>query len=229
MNDSTHVEISVQELKLLVNTLSKTVALSLRKRYVWLWLLAGLLIGVGITFTIMRLSPGETDKRPATSETLLKRTQETVTELRQINSEVQRLTLAVNVLNEKKQAGDKPPVSSVNLKTESNTIQDRIPHGRYFVYLHYSNNENKKMMKKLSVFLEKNGFRVSGIQKVDYQNQDVRYFHDQDKEGALLLKKHLMTFVSQAANQIDTNLKIKNLSRKYPNARNGALEVWVNF
>jgi hypothetical protein len=124
---------------------------------------------------------------------------------------------------------DKPPVSSVNAKTEPNSIQDRILHGRYFVYLHYSNNEHKKMIKRLSVFLEKNGFRVPGIQKVDYQNQDIRYFHDNDKEGALLLKKHLMTFVSQAANPIATNLKIKNLSRKYPNARNGALEVWVNF
>ena len=37
MNDNlSNVEISVQELKLLVNTLTKSVALSLRKRYTWL-------------------------------------------------------------------------------------------------------------------------------------------------------------------------------------------------
>ena len=48
-NDPSNVEISVNELKLLVNTLSKSVALSLKRRFAWLWLLAGLLIGVGVT------------------------------------------------------------------------------------------------------------------------------------------------------------------------------------
>jgi hypothetical protein len=84
-------------------------------------------------------------------------------------------------------------------------------------------------MERLSDFLNRNGFKVNGIQKVNYHNQDVRYFHDDDKEGALLLKKYLTDFIHPITGTNNAHMRIINLSRKYPNARKGALELWLNL
>jgi hypothetical protein len=91
------------------------------------------------------------------------------------------------------------------------------------------NKKNKKLMERLSAFLNNCGFKVAGIQRVNYHNQDVRYFHDEDKEGALVLKKQLSDFITPMTDLKDTNIKIINLSSKFPNAQKGALELWVNF
>lgn len=228
-NDSPNVEISVQELKLLVNTLTKSVALSLGKRHSWLAVLVGLLIGSCITIAIISLTWKHTDKITATTETLLEKSKETMSELQQINSNVNRLALAVNALNAKKQKNQKPATPPDVEKTRLNETQGMIQPGRYTVYLHYTNKKNKKLMEKFSVFLNNNGFKVAGIQRVIYQNQDVRYFHDEDKTGALLLKKLLTGFITPFTNIKDADIKIKDLSLKYPNAQKGALELWVNF
>ena len=92
MNDNlSNVEISVQELKLLVNTLTKSVALSLRKRYTWLGVVAGLLIGCCLTLAIISLTGKNTDKITATTQTLLEKSRETISELKQINSKISQL------------------------------------------------------------------------------------------------------------------------------------------
>lgn len=228
-NGASNVEISVHELKLLVNTLSKSVALSLKKRFAWLWLLVGLLIGVSITLLIISLVWKKTDKISVTSETLLKRSEVVISDLQQINSNVKKLSIAVNALNEKTQTGNKPPPSSVIQPTTLKKPQKNIQHGKYMVYLHYSDIKNKKLIEKFSVFLEDSGFKVLGIQRVNYQNQDIRFFYDQDKEGAFLLKKHLSRFIKSFTNLKEKNIKIINLNRKYPEAQKGVLEVWVDF
>jgi hypothetical protein len=242
-NDQSNVEISVNELKLLVNTLSKSVALSLKKRFAWLWLLAGLLIGVSVTLLIISLAwektnkisvtpetlLKKTDKISMTSETLLKKTDVVMSDLQKINSDMAKLTETVTALNEKTRAGDTSPPSSNIKPTELNEAQHSIQHKKYTVYLHYSDLKNKKLIDNFSVFLEKNGFKVSGIQKVNYKNQDIRYFHDQDRTGAFLLKKHLTGFIQSVKNLNDSKIKVINLSRKYPGAQKGLLEVWLNF
>jgi hypothetical protein len=63
----------------------------------------------------------------------------------------------------------------------------------------------------------------------NYNNRDIRYFHGKDKLGAILLKKYLTHFINSYTNFKDTNIKILNLSRKYPNAKKGALEAWGIF
>ena len=228
-NDQSSVEISVSELKLLVNTLSKSVALSLKKRFTWLWLLAGLLIGVSVTLLITSLAWKKADNISVTSETLLKKTDVVLSDLQKINSDITKLAETVNALNEKTKIDDTPPSSSKIKPTGLNEPQDMIQHKKYLVYLHYSDIENKKLIENFSAFLEKNGFEVSGIQKVNYKNQDIRFFHDQDRKGALLLKKHLTGFIQSVKTIKESNIKIINLSRKYPEAQKGLLEVWVDF
>lgn len=228
-NDPSNVEISVNELKLLVNTLSKSVALSLKKRFAWLWLLAGLLIGVSVTLLIISLAWEKTDNISVTSETLLKKTDVVMSDLQKINSDITKLTETVNALNEKTKTGNTPPPSSKIKPTESNEPQHIIQNNNYTVYLHYSDIKNKKLMENFAAFLEKNGFEVSGIQKVNYHKQDIRFFHDQDREGAFLLKKHLTGFIQSVKTIKINHIKIINLSRKYPEAKKNLLEVWVDF
>ncbi len=100
-NNLSNVEISVQELKLLVNTLTKSVALSLRKRYTWLGVVAGLLIGSCLTLAIISLTAKNTDKITETTQTLLENSRETLSELKQINSKISRFAPATHGVNEK--------------------------------------------------------------------------------------------------------------------------------
>ena len=227
--DPSNVEISVNELKLLVNTLSKSVALSLKKRFAWLWLLAGLLIGVSVTLLIITMAWEKTDNISVTSETLLKKTDVVMSDLQKINSDITILTETVNALNEKTKTVNTPPLPSKIKPTESNEPRHIIQKNSYMVYLHYSDIKHKRLMENFAAFLEKNGFEVSGIQKVDYHKQDIRFFHDQDREGAFLLKKQLTEFIQSVKTIKGNNIKIINLSQKYPEAQKGLLEVWVDF
>ena len=114
-------------------------------------------------------------------------------------------------------------------KTKLNLDQERILPSRYTVYLHYSNEKNKNLMEELAFFLKNLEFDVKGIERFNYNNRDIRYFHGKDKLGAILLKKYLTQFINSYTNFKDTNIKILNLSRKYPNAKKGALEAWGIF
>lgn len=229
MNDPSNVEISVNELKLLVNTLSKSVALSLKKRFAWLWLLAGLLIGVSVTLLIIGLVWEKTEKNSVTSETFLEKTNVIMSDLQKINSDIAKLNQKVNIINEKNITGNPTPPSSKIEPRRVNESQHIVPHKKYTVYLHYSDINHKTLIENFSTFLEKNGFEVSGIQKVNYKNQDIRFFHDQDRNGAFLLKKHLTDFIQSVKNLSDNRIKVIDLSRKYPRAKKGLLEVWVDF
>jgi len=153
----------------------------------------------------------------------------TVFELKQKASTAPRLVSAGYLLNEEKQIEDMPTVPSYEKKAELNGAEDGMQRGKYTIYLHYSSQEKKELMEALADSLENSGFGVLGIERVDYPNSDVRYFHKEDKAGALLLKNHLKQFMAPLINLKNTNIKIKNLSQKYPNARKGAIELWLNF
>jgi hypothetical protein len=242
-NNLSHVEISVNELKLLMNTLSKSVALSLKKRFAWLWLLVGLLTGVIITLLIVTIAWKNTDNISTTSKTLLKRTEiisttsqsllkrsdVVMSDLQKIHSDINKLTLNVSALNQKTQAGPAPPLSSDIKPIESKTPQNNDHYSKYRVYLHYSDLKNKQIMKNFSVFLKEKGFEVLGVQRISYQNQDIRFFHDQDKKGAQILRQYLTGFIASVKNINKKPIRVIDLSREYPKAQKGLLEVWVDF
>jgi type II secretory pathway predicted ATPase ExeA len=158
-----------------------------------------------------------------------KKAGKTVSELKQKESTAIRLVSAGYLLNEENQTDDMSTAPAHEKKAGLNGSEDGIPRGMYIIYLHYSSEEKKELMEALADSLKNSGFGVLGIERVDYQNSDVRYFHREDKAGALLLKKHLTRFIAPLINLKNTNIKIKNLSRKYPNARKGAIELWLNF
>ncbi len=242
-NDPSHVEISVNELKLLVNTLSKSVALSLKNRFVWLWLLAGVLTGVILTLLIVTMVWKNTANRSAasksllkrtedisiTSKSLLKRTETVMSDLQQMRSDIDKLTVSVSDLNRKTQAESAPHLPAEIKQPEPKITQNNDPYAKYRVYLHYSELKNKQIMKKFSVFIEEKGFEVLGIQRIHYEHRDIRFFHEQDQKGARILRQYLTEFISSLKHIKKEPVRIIDLSRKYPTAPNGLLEVWVDL
>jgi len=77
--------------------------------------------------------------------------------------------------------------------------------------------------------LKSKGYAFVETEKILHKKRDIRYFHDEDKDSALLLKKHLNDFLAGSANNEKVNMYIKNLSTRYPHAQKGALEIWVFF
>lgn len=114
-------------------------------------------------------------------------------------------------------------------KTKLDMDQDGQQPGRYTVSLYYANEENKDLMEGLAISIKNKGFRVLGIERVDYQNSDIRYFHSWDKTGALLLQEYSTAYITPHTNLKDTKIRIKDLSQEYPNARKGSLELWINL
>ena len=149
--------------------------------------------------------------------------------LKQLDSNVTQLTPVSVASDEKKQTDYKLLTLSHVKKTKLNTVQNNPKYQSYIVSLYYTSDENREIMEELAILLKMEGFDILGIEKVDYQYRDIRYFHNEDKPGALFLQKISNRIFARPANIEDINIKIKNLSKKYTNARKGVLELWVNF
>ncbi len=149
--------------------------------------------------------------------------------LKQLDSNVTQLTPVSVASDEKKQTDYKLLTLSHVKKTKLNTVQNNPKYQSYIVSLYYTSDENREMMEKLAILLKTEGFDILGIEKVDCQYRDIRYFHNEDKPGALFLQKISNRIFTRLMNIEDINIKIKNLSKKYTNARKGALELWANF
>jgi DNA-binding transcriptional MerR regulator/cell division septation protein DedD len=131
--------------------------------------------------------------------------------------------------DEKKQTDYKLSTSSDVKKTKLNTDQNNPNDQNYMVSLYYTSDENREIVDELARLLKTEGFDILGIKKVNYQYRDIRYFHDEDKPGALVLQKISNRGFTSLMNIEDINIKIKNLSNEYPNVRKGALELWTNI
>jgi DNA-binding transcriptional MerR regulator len=131
--------------------------------------------------------------------------------------------------DEKKQTDYNLSTSSDVKRTKLNTDQNNSDDKNYMVSLYYTSDENRAVVDELAILLKMEGFDILGIKKVDCQYRDIRYFHDEDKPGALFLQKISNKSFTRLMNIEDMNIKIKNLSNEYPNARKGVLELWINL
>jgi len=235
-NDNSKADISKQELSVLSKALNKSVEYSRRSRYTWLTLLAGFLIGAGVATAIITLTSHDKGKTAGT-EILLKRSHETLRAMKQIQSSIDRLTGIVGSITEKNKINkpltsqefkpeEKQEITPPVKKKESEETQC-IELSKYTVYIHYNKRKNKKIMEELSAFLQDKGYTVKDIEKVKDRKRDIRYFHDEDKEGALLLKRHICDFINHYTDIKDIALKARNLGKVYPHASRGLLELWI--
>jgi hypothetical protein len=85
------------------------------------------------------------------------------------------------------------------------------------------------MAEAFSDFLRKKGYASVDTERIQHKCRDIRYFHGEDRQAALLLQKQFNDFVGDSTVAKGINLKIKNLGKSYPRAQRGSLEVWVFF
>ena len=227
--DASDVNVSEHELRVLIKALTKSVE-HIHRRYFILTFIAGLLIGFGAGVLFTNLA-GVSQRKLPDAEVLLKKSDETLKELQQLRSMMNSLNAAkAGNTDEKTAVDDKGSVAS---QKKAETVQGIMavvaPARVNKVHIHYARQKDKVMAEAFSDFLRKKGYASIDTEKIQHKWRDIRYFHGEDKQAALLLQKQFNDFVTVSTATKEINLKIKNLGKSYPRARKGSLEVWVYF
>jgi hypothetical protein len=227
--DASDVNVSEHELRVLIKALTKSVEY-IHRRYFILTFIAGLLIGFGAGVLFTNLS-GVNQKKLPNAEVLLKKSDETLQELQQLRSMMNSLNAAKpGNTDEKTSVIEKESVAPQKKAEGVQVIKDVSAHPAVNkVHIHYARQEDKVMAEAFSDFLRKKGYASVDSEKIQHKWRDIRYFHGEDKQAALILQKQFNDFVAVSAAAKDINLKIKNLGKSYPRAQKGSLEVWVYF
>ncbi|MGO9136500.1 MAG: hypothetical protein ACLP9S_08505 [Syntrophales bacterium] len=225
--DTSDVNVSEHELRVLIKALTKSVEY-IHRRYLILTFIVGLLVGFGAGLLFTNLAGVSLRKLPD-AEVLLKKSDQTLQELQQVKSMMNSLNAAKpGNADEKAAVDDKGSVAS---QKKAETVQGDVlaPTVVNKVHIHYAQQKDKIMADAFSDFLRKRGYASVDTEKIQQKWRDIRYFHSEDKQAALLLQKQFNDFVADSTAAKGINLKIKNLSKSYPQAQKGSLEVWVYF
>jgi hypothetical protein len=187
------------------------------------------LIGLGVGVVITNLVSVYGVKSSEESA-LLKKSDETIRELQQIKSMISGLS-SVKVSGADGKIIDEK--ASIALPGKGGAAQEimagKSSAGVNKVYIHYGRDEDREMAEAFSHFLRNKGYASVETEKVRHTSRDIRYFHGEDKEAAVLLQKQLKDFVAGSHNTKKFAVKLKNLGAHYPRAQKGSLEVWVCF
>ena len=227
--DASDVNVSEHELRVLIKALTKSVEYIHRKYFI-LTFIAGLLIGFGAGVLFTNLT-GVSQRKLPDAEVLLKKSDETLQELQQLRSMMNSLNAAKTGNTDGKTAvDDKGSVASQRKAETVQGVKDVVaPAGINKIHIHYARQEDKEIAEAFSDFLRKKGYASVVTEKIQHKWRDIRYFHGEDKQAALLMQKQFNDFVADSTAAKGINLKIKNLGKSYPRAQKGSLEVWVFF
>ncbi len=227
-NDTPNAKISEHELKVLLKVLTKSVE-NIHKKQAILIFIAGLLIGFGAAALLLNLA-GLMKTKQADVELYLKKTDETIQEVREIKAMVSSLTAAKTVAVEGKPAiDDKVPSALQGKGMAVRGKQGNAAPGGIKVYIHYAREEDKRNAEAFSVYLKSKGYVFVETQKIPHKHRDIRYFYGEDRKAAELLGKHFDKFIAGLKVVKKLNLKIRNLTGRYPGGQKGVLEMWVFF
>ncbi|MEN6320640.1 MAG: hypothetical protein ABFD82_18030 [Syntrophaceae bacterium] len=161
---------------------------------------------------------------------LLKKSDETVRELKQIRSMIHGLISGKTSNTSEKIIDEKASITFSGKAGAAQEIKNGTASvGGNKVYIHYGRDEDKEMAEAFSHLLRNRGYASVETEKIQHTSRDIRYFHGEDKKAALLLQKQLKEFVASSRNAKKFTMKIKNLGSSYPRAQKGSLEVWVFF
>jgi DNA-directed RNA polymerase specialized sigma54-like protein len=227
--DASDPIVSEHELSVLIKALTKSVEY-IHKRHFILTFIAGLLIGIGAGVLIANLASMGQRNLPET-EILLKKSDDTLKELQQLRTIVNSLSAAktgnvdgMTTVDEK--VSDLPQRKAATVQGIKDVV---APAGTNRIHIHYARQKDKKMAEAFSDFLRKKGYASVDTERIQHKCRDIRYFHGEDRQAALLLQKQFNDFVGDSTVAKGINLKIKNLGKSYPRAQRGSLEVWVFF
>jgi hypothetical protein len=227
--DTSDPIVSEHELRVLIKALTRSVEY-IHKRYYILAFIAGLLIGFGAGVLITNFASMGQRKFPE-AEILLKKSDDTLQELQQLRSIVNSLNTAKQVNADGRAAIDEKgsTVPQIKVETVQGTKDVVAPAVINKIHIQYARKKDKKMAEEFSDFLRKKRYASVDIERIQHKCRDIRYFHDEDRQAALLLQKQFNDFVADSTAPKGINLKIKNLGKSYPRAQKGSLEVWVFF
>lgn len=144
-----------------------------------------------------------------------------------LENRVERLVKAMEEIQDQE---DIKGLDLPTISTESGVRKtiERTKLSEYTLFLHYSyaHKQDKPKIEKLAKFLKEKGYVVSGIEAVDGEVRDIRYFNEEDTEAAEELEKIVEEYLK---NRLDIEIKIEtfNLQKKYPNIRKGTIELWL--
>jgi DNA-directed RNA polymerase specialized sigma54-like protein len=227
--DASDPIVSEHELRILIKALTKSVEY-IHKRHFILTFIAGLLIGIGAGVLIANLASMGQRNLPET-EILLKKSDDTLKELQQLRTIVNSLSAAktgnvdgMTTVDEK--VSDLPQRKAETVQGIKDVV---VPTGINKIHIHYARQKDKKMAEAFSDFLRKKGYASVDTERIQHKCRDIRYFHGEDRQAALLLQKQFNDYVGDSTVAKGINLKIKNLGKSYPRAQRGSLEVWVFF
>jgi len=227
--DASDPVVSEHELRVLIKALTKSVEYIHRRHFI-LTFIAGLLIGIGAGVLIANLASIGQRNLPE-AEILLKKSDDTLKELQQLRTIVNSLSAAktgnadgMTTVDEK--VSDLPQRKAETVQGIKDVV---VPAGINKIHIHYARQKDKKMAEAFSDFLRKRGYASVDTERIQHKCRDIRYFHGEDRQAALLLQKQFNDFVGNSTVAKGINLKIKNLGKSYPRAQRGSLEVWVFF
>jgi hypothetical protein len=226
--DKSNTDVSENELRVLIQALTKSVEY-IHKKHIILTFIAGFLIGFGVAVLVINLV-SMSQKKYLEVGIFLEKTDETMQALQQVKSMLNNLTAAkMDNPGEKAVTDAKSFVTPQSKDTAVQKRQDEIALGRLKVYVHFAREKDKKIVEEFSVFLKNKGYAFINKEKIRHNSRDIRYFHDEDRQAAMLLQSHLNDFLASHPDIKNMDLNIKNWGKFYPNASKGSLEVWVFF
>jgi hypothetical protein len=199
----------------------------IQKKYIVMAFITGLLIGFGAAVLIMNIM-GVNQKKLSDVNVVLQKTDETPKDVQQGHSANSVTAAKTDADNTEAAESNAFTVSQTKETAVGNVKHETAPVGAK-VYIHYAREKDKKIAEDFSVFLKCKGYASVETEKIRHWKRDIRYFHDEDEESALLLEKHLDDFIVSSATIAKFTLHIKNLSTRYPHAQKGAIEMWVFF
>jgi hypothetical protein len=226
-NNKSNVNVSEHELKVLMKALAKSVQY-VHTKYIVMTFIAGFLIGFGVAVLIMNVM-GLSQKKLSDANIVLQKVDEATHGTQQVRPAVNSVTPVKTAPADEKTAESITSAVTQGKETAIEEVKNDTAVVRSKVYIHYAREKDKKMAEDFSAFLKSHGYASVNTEKIQHWKRDIRYFHDEDEDSALLLKKHLNDFLAGTANAAKFNVHIKNLSTRYPHAQKGALEIWVFF
>lgn len=158
-------------------------------------------------------------------QSLNQRLIETLEEVKRITQRVDTLTESVHLLSQGQNVSILP--SKDTTQSVSYTLH-KARLSQYTVYVHYKNEKDKSIISEVAEHLRELGYSVPKIRQVDYKVNDIRYYHGKDMDAASNLQNDVTEFL-KSKNVISVELKPKYFGDRYPNVREGVIELWLNF
>jgi hypothetical protein len=158
-------------------------------------------------------------------QSLNQRLIETLEEVKRIAQSVDSLKESVRLLSQGRKVSIQPLKNTT--QSVSNTLyKTRL--SQYTIFVHYKNEKDMPVISEIADHLRNLGYSVPKIRQVDYKVNDIRYYHDKDIDAANSLQNDVIKYL-KSKTLVSVDLSPKYFGDRYPNVREGVIELWLNF